>query len=33
MIDAYSSKIRPTDEIAQLIPDWTKKRMMDYRLK
>ncbi|MGC1495418.1 MAG: tyrosine-type recombinase/integrase [Sulfitobacter sp.] len=31
MIDAYYSKIRPTDEIAQLIPDWTKQRMMDYR--
>ena len=33
MIDAYYSKIRRTDEIAQLIPDWTKQRMMDYRRK
>lgn len=33
MIDAYYSKIRPTDEIAQLIPDWTKKRLLDYRKK
>jgi len=33
MIDAYYSKIRPTDEIDPLIPDWTKRRMMDYRRK
>lgn len=33
MIDAYYSKIRPTDEIAQLIPDWTKQRIVDYRRK
>lgn len=26
MIDAYYSKIRPTDEIAQLIPDWSNHR-------
>lgn len=31
MIDAYCSKIRPTEEIVKLIPDWTKQRMMDYR--
>ena len=33
MIDAYYSKIRPTDEIAQLIPDWSKRRLLDYRRK
>ena len=33
MIDAYYSKIRPTDEIAQLIPDWSKKRLLHYRRK
>lgn len=33
MIDAYYSKIRPTDEIAQLIPDWSKKRLLQYRRK
>ncbi|WP_157946932.1 tyrosine-type recombinase/integrase [Thalassobius sp. I31.1] len=33
MIDAYYSKIRPTDEIAQLIPDWNKQRLMQYRRK
>jgi hypothetical protein len=31
MIDAYYSKIRPTDEIAQLIPDWSKKRLLQYK--
>jgi integrase len=31
MIDAYYSKIRPTDEIAQLIPDWSKQRLLTYR--
>ena len=33
MIDAYYSKIRPIDEIAQLIPDWSKKRLLQYRRK
>ena len=31
MIDAYYSKIRPTEEIAQLIPDWSKRRPFEYR--
>lgn len=30
MIDAYYSKIRPTDEIGQLIPDWLKRRPFKY---
>ena len=33
MIDAYYSKIRPTEEIAQLIPDWSKQRLLQYRRK
>lgn len=33
MIDVYYSKIRPTDEIAQLIPDWSKKRLLQDRRK
>ncbi len=31
MIDAYYSKVRPTEEIAQLTPDWGKNRMFAMR--
>lgn len=33
MIDAYYSKIRPTEEIHQLIPDWNKQRLLDFKRK